>query len=154
MAADTREVVNEMIHQYVKEIGLDKEKTWNTETKRWRWTMGSALIDVFVERIDFGNGTFRDYLRIFSPLMEIPTQGDMAMFYRSLLEINDVNLGVKLSVMKNYNWVYATFERDTKGMDYEELKTTISDLEWWADKLDDELKLKFSGAGPRPDRAV
>jgi hypothetical protein len=25
-------------------------------------------------------------------------------------------------------------------MDYQELATCISDLEWWADKLDDELK--------------
>ncbi|GAB2649661.1 hypothetical protein GCM10027035_49520 [Emticicia sediminis] len=30
--------------------------------------------------------------------------------------------------------------RDIKGMSYNELSTCIGDLEFWADKLDDELK--------------
>jgi hypothetical protein len=28
-------------------------------------------------------------------------------------------------------------------MDFHELSTCIADLEWWADKLDDELKNEF-----------
>jgi hypothetical protein len=42
--------------------------------------------------------------------------------------------------MEGTTKVYATYERDINGMDFSELSTCISDLEWWADKLDDELK--------------
>jgi hypothetical protein len=154
MSTNPHDLVNEMIHTYVKEVGLTKEQTWDPEKKKWRWKMGSAFIDVFLERITFPNGYFRDYIRIFSALMEIPANINQAVFFRHLLEINDTSLGVKLTVMPNSTWVYATFERDVKGMDYEELKTTIYDLEWWADKLDDELKQKFAEAGSKPDRVM
>jgi hypothetical protein len=58
--------------------------------------------------------------------------------------MNDKNLGVKLTLMKGTNKVYATYERDILGMDYSELSTCIADLEWWADKLDDELKSPYN----------
>jgi hypothetical protein len=58
--------------------------------------------------------------------------------------MNDVNLGVKLTLSKESNKVYATYERDILGMDYGELATCIADLEWWADKLDDELKMYYN----------
>jgi hypothetical protein len=48
-------------------------------------------------------------------------------------------------LLPNSDQVYATFERDINGIDFDELATIIADLEWWADKLDDELAAEFSG---------
>jgi hypothetical protein len=100
--------------------------------------------------VPVSNGVLQ-FLRVFSPLMEVPMDRERD-FYRHLLELNDTKLGVKLSVMPGSNLVFATTERNIVGMDYEELSTCVGDLEWWADTLDDELKAKFSLAGPRPDR--
>jgi hypothetical protein len=45
--------------------------------------------------------------------------------------------------MPGTNKIYATYERDIEGIDYEELATCIGDLEWWADKFDDDLNNQF-----------
>jgi len=146
----TREQVEAMIEQYATSVGLTKEQIFNPEKRAYYWTMGSAKIEVFVQSLTLGDGRIRNYLRLFSPLMQVPKALEL-QYYRHLLELNDTQLGVKLSVMKGSDWVYATYERDINGIDYEEVATCIADLEWWADKLDDELKLQFAGAGSRPD---
>ena len=145
MSASLKEKVTEMVHQYVESVGLTKDQTYNEEKKSWHWVIGSARIQVYIETINFSSGSHRDYLRIFSPLMQVP-KGNELPFYRHLLELNDSKLGVKLTVMPNSDWVYATYERDIRGIDYHELATCIADLEWWADKLDDELKEQFPSA--------
>lgn len=142
MSVSQRDKVTEMVHQYIESVGLTKGQTYNEEKKSWNWVIGSARIQVFIHTINFSSGSSRDYLRIFSPLMQIPT-GNKEDYYRHLLELNDSKLGVKLTIMPNSDWVYATYERDIRGMDYHELSTCIADLEWWADKLDDELKEQF-----------
>lgn len=134
--------VTEMVHCYVESIGLSRDQIYNPESKNWRWKIGSANVEVFIQTLTFSNGSRRDFLRIFSPIIEIPTNNILG-FYRHLLELNDSNLGVKLSILPNTQMVYASYERDIKGMDYSELSTCISDLEFWADKLDDELKSQF-----------
>ncbi|GAB4395248.1 MAG: hypothetical protein OHK0053_01380 [Microscillaceae bacterium] len=139
-----KEQVTEMIHRYVEEVGLKREEAYDAEKKSWHWRIGSARIQVYIETLQFSGGHFREYLRVFSPLLQIPA-GQELVFYRHLLELNDSKLGVKLTIMPNSDWVYATYERDILGMDYEELRTCIADLEWWADKLDDELKTQFPG---------
>ncbi len=138
--------VEAMIDAYVKEIGLTKEQTYNTEKKAWYWVKGSARIEVFIQEINFDTHA-RHYLRIFSPIIKVP-ENNQANFYKKLLEINDSKLGVKLTLLPGSTQVYATFERDIKGIDYEELATCIADLEWWADELDDELAAEFSGGQP------
>ena len=143
--------VHDMIGQYAQSVGLNKSQVFDSIKNLWHWRVGSASIQVVVEAVPVGNERIRNYLRIFSPLMEIPSDKELAL-YRYLLELNDSKLGVKLTVLGN--WVYATYERDIKGMDYEELATCIADLEWWADTLDDQLKNKFLGGKPeggRPD---
>ncbi len=137
-----KERVYEMINQYVKSINLDLKDSYNEEKQSWNWRTGSARIQVYIQTVPLQSGSSREYLRIFSPLLQVP-QKDTLAFYRHLLELNDTKLGVKLSVMPNSNWVYATYERDIRGIDYHELATCIADLEWWADKLDDELKAQF-----------
>ena len=134
--------VIDMINRYAESVGLSREQVYKPEKGSWNWKMGSAQIKIYIETIVFNNGTIREYLRIFSPLMEVP-QSDQTRFYRHLLELNDGNLGVKLTIIPNSTWVYATYERDIRGMDYDEVATCIYDLELWADKLDDELKNKF-----------
>ncbi|MCS6824728.1 MAG: YbjN domain-containing protein [Cytophagaceae bacterium] len=139
----TREEVEALIDRYVSEIGLTKEQTYNPERRAWYWVRGSARIEVFVQEIPMG-GYSRFFLRVFSPIMRVPAGRELEC-YRKLLELNDVKLGLKLTLMKGTDQVYATYERDINGIDYEELSTTIADLEWWADKLDDELQLEFAG---------
>ncbi len=139
-----KEKVIEMIHQYTESVGLKREAIFNQEKESWNWRTGSARIQVYIETVPLSSGNTREYLRIFSPLMQLP-QNNLLEFYRHLLELNDTKLGVKLSVMPSSSWVYATYERDIRGIDYHELSTCIADLEWWADKLDDELKAQFLG---------
>jgi hypothetical protein len=137
-----KEKVFDMIHQYTESVGLKRETVFNQEKQSWNWRTGSARIQVYIETVPLSSGNTREYLRIFSPLMQLP-QNNLLAFYRHLLELNDTKLGVKLSIMPDSNWVYATYERDIRGIDYHEVSTCIADLEWWADKLDDELKAQF-----------
>jgi hypothetical protein len=139
--SELRTKVEAFIDDYVKEIGLTKDQTYNAERKAWYWVRGSANIEVFVQEVDGG----REFLRIFSPLMKVP-QGKETQFYRTLLDTNDNCLGVKISTMEGTDQVYVTFERDITGIDYDELKTCIADLEWWADELDDRLINQFGGS--------
>lgn len=141
-----KEQVEAMVDAYVAEIGLTKEQTYNKEKKAWYWVKGSARIEVFIQEINFDTHS-RFYLRIFSPIIKVPAQNQQA-FYKKLLELNDSKLGVKLTLLPTSDQVYATFERDIKGIDYEELATCIADLEWWADELDDELAAEFAGGQP------
>lgn len=141
-----RTQVESMIDSYVEEIGLTKEQTFNPEKRAWYWVKGSARIEVFIQEIKFENHS-RFYLRIFSPVIKVPTT-NLINFYQRLLELNDSKLGVKLTLMPGSDQVYATFERDIKGIDYDELATCIADLEWWADELDDELAREFAGSQP------
>jgi hypothetical protein len=135
-----------MIDKFITEIGLTKEQTYNKERRAWYWTRGSARIEVFIQEVKFETHS-RFFLRVFSPICKVPA-ADKGEFYRRLLEINDTKLGVKLTILPNSDQVYATCERDIKGMDYDELVTTVSDLEWWADVLDDELSQQFAGSTP------
>ncbi|GAB2579236.1 hypothetical protein [Spirosoma areae] len=131
-----------LIQCYVESIGLTKESTYKAKTNNWLWKNGSATIEVFVQTISFPSGGRRDYLRVFSPLLTVPAN-NLLHFYRHLLELNDLRLGVKLCIAPNTQTVYATYERDIRGMDYQELTTCIRDLENWADELDDQLKAQF-----------
>ena len=140
--ATTREQVEVMIDEYVVKIGLTKAQTYNAERRAWYWSRGSAGIEVFIQEIKLSTHS-RFYLRVFSHILKVPV-GSEQKVYKRLLELNDTNLGLKLSLLPNSDKVYATFERDINGIDFEELATTIADLEWWADKLDDELAAEFS----------
>ena len=135
--------VTEMINLYAQSVGLDPQKVYNPINKNWRWAKGSAGIEIFINRLDFGDGRTRDFIKIFSPVIDVPQTASLLAFYRRLLELNDEKLGVKLTIQKGTNKVWATFERDIKGMDAEELNTFIGDFEIWADHLDDLLKAEF-----------
>lgn len=135
--------VVEMVHCYAESVGLDRNSVYNTEKKLWIWRKGSVSIEVNILRLNFANGSSRDFLRVFSPIMEIPSTSNLLAFYRRLLELNDEKLGIKICLVPNSNKVWASFDRDIKGIDFNELTTFIVDFEYWADKLDDELKAQF-----------
>jgi len=139
--------VEDMIDKYVVEVGLTKDQVYNAERKAWYWTRGSASIEVFITEIKFDDGFARYYIRVFSPILKVPADNQLACF-RRLLELNDQSLGVKLTVLPNSDQVYATFERDIQGIDYEEVRTIIYDAEWWADHLDDQLAAEFATGRP------
>ena len=135
--------VTEMINKYADSVGLDRQKVFNPTNKNWQWMKGSASIEIFINRLDFGNGAIRDFIKIFSPVMDITNSINQLALYRRLLELNDEKLGVKLTIQKGTSKVWATFERDIKGMDLEEVNTFINDFEIWADHFDDLLKAEF-----------
>ncbi|MES2774682.1 MAG: YbjN domain-containing protein [Bacteroidota bacterium] len=135
--------VSEMIHCYAESVGLDRVKVFNPEKKNWLWKKGSASIELFIQRLTFADGYQRDFVKIFSPVMDMPQTTRLLEFYRRLLELNDEKLGIKLTMQKGADKIWATFERDIKGIDYNELTTFISDFEHWADILDDLLKAEF-----------
>lgn len=152
----TPQQVLDHVKQFIQSVGVDPATCWNEQNKAYYIFKGSAKLEIFVSSHPNADGTSRDFLRIFSGLMKVPAAAD-AKFYRRLLEIGDQSLGVKLTVMPNAkpdnDWVYATYERDTNGLDYNETVTCISDMGLWADHLDDLLKNEFGG-GNDPARPV
>ena len=135
--------VVEMIHCYAESIGLDRNSAYYPEKKVWLWRKGSVQIEVKIQRLTFADGYFRDILRVFSPIMDVPSTSNLLGFYRRLLELNDEKLGIKLCLVPNSPKVWASFDRDITGIDFNELRTFIGDFEFWADKLDEELKGQF-----------
>ena len=135
--------VTEMIHCYAESVGLSRSQCYNPTNKNWLWKKGSANIEVYINRLTFESGSKRDFIKIFSPVMNMPQTTKLLEFYRRLLELNDEKLGIKLTMQKGVDKIWATFERDIKGMDYSELSTFIADFEYWADQLDDVLQGEF-----------
>ncbi|MCS6820665.1 MAG: YbjN domain-containing protein [Microscillaceae bacterium] len=141
-----KEDVYRMIAQFVKSVGLDPREVFHPEDQVWHWQYNDHDIQVFVETIYFKEGYVREYLRIFSPLLALPQPYEVNLMelLRYLLELNDVKLGVKISIMPRTDWVYATYERDIRGMDYQELVTCLSDLAWWAEQLTQEIENRIA----------
>lgn len=139
----TIEAAKGYIEQFISSLGLSPAECFNSQKNAWYLKKGSANIEVFISSHQQSNEKVRNYLRIYSPIMQVPAT-NVIQFYRRLLELNDTSLGVKISIMKNSNQVYCTFERDLNGIDYDETQTCISDLAVWADFLDDSLKKEFN----------
>lgn len=135
--------VVEMVHCYAESVGLDRQTAYNAEKAYWMWTKGSATIQVVIHKLNYDNGSRRDFIRIFSPIMDVPATTQLLGYYRRLLELNDEKFGIKFTLAPNTNKVWGTFERDIKGIDFNELTTFISDFEHWADTMDDQLKDQF-----------
>jgi hypothetical protein len=135
--------VVEMVHCYAESVGLDRHTVYIPDKDYWLWTKGTATIQTLIHKLNYDNGTRRDFIRILSPVMEVPTTNQLIGFYRRLLELNEEKFGIKFTLIPNTTKVWAAFERDIKGIDFNELSTFISDFEHWADTLDDQLKDQF-----------
>lgn len=149
---NTPEVILGYVRQFIQSVGVDPATCWNEQNRAYYIFKGSAKIEIFVSSHPESNGTTRHYLRIFSGLMRVP-ENNKERFYRRCLEVSDQSLGVKLTLVPNAapdnDWLYATYERDINGMDYNETVTCINDMGLWADWLDDTLKNEF-GTGTAP----
>ena len=134
----------EMINDFVTSKGISLSEVYNPEQKKWSLKRGSASVQILLLSIPVGNGVIREFVQAASPIMLIP-KGKELEFYRRLLELNDVKLGVKFSIQKGGEQVWALAERDLIGIDYPEMVTLLEDLAFWADELDDILKNEFAG---------
>lgn len=142
--ADT-ERVEGMIKQYLQQIGLKPEECYNEKNNAWYWFRGSAKIEMFISESKVTDIDIRQYLRVYSTTMKVPQNNQLA-FYRRLLDLNDVSLGMKFSTYNEF--VYITTERNIKGMDYDEMTALVYNLELWADQYDDKMKAEFPDAFP------
>lgn len=139
------------VKNFIASVGIDPATCWHEENKAYYIYKGSARIEIFVSSHTQQDGSTRNFLRIFSGLMKVP-QSNRERFYRRCLEVSDQSLGVKLTVRPDAtpdnDWLYATYERDISGLDYDETKTCIEDMGLWSDWLDDTLQKEFTEAGP------
>jgi len=131
-----------MINDFVAEKGIDPNSVYNAEKKLWSLKRGSAHIDVMLLEVPVGEGVIREFIQVASPIIKVP-KGKELQFYRRLLELNDVKLGVKLSIQKDTDQVWALAERDLIGIEYSEMVTVMEDLGFWADQFDDLLTSEF-----------
>lgn len=131
----------ELINHYVRENGLSVDDIYDEERGSWFWTRGDVKIQAMLQTVGEDDEQ-RNYLRVFSPLVKLPS-ASVTAFYRKLLELNDVSLGVKLTIEEGGNQVYATYERDLEGIDYNEIVKIISDLELWSEDLTGQLVEQF-----------
>ena len=136
--------VADMVNDFVRSLGININDVYDPEKKIWYLKRGSAPVQIMLLSVPVGENSIREFLQVASPLMKVPKGKELA-FYRKLLELNDVKLGVKFSVQKDSDQVWALYERDLIGIGYDELTTCIEDLGYWADTLDDELKAEFGG---------
>jgi len=133
----------DMINDFISERGVDPSTVYNETKKTWSLKRGSAHIDIMLLEIPVGNDQIREFLQAASPIIKVPKAKEL-LFYKRLLELNDIKLGVKLSLQKDSDLVWALTERDLIGMDYSELQTILEDIGFWADEFDDILNKEFS----------
>ena len=144
----TPQQILDNVKNFIQSVGVDPTTCWNEQNKAYYVFKGSAKLEIFVSSHPQNDGITRHYLRIFSGIAKVPAT-DKERFYRRCLEVSDQSLGVKLTAMPNADptndWIYATYERDIAGMDYNETVTCINDMGLWADWLDDQFKNEFGG---------
>ena len=145
----TPEIVHQYIQQYFLGIGLTKDQVYDAQAEAYYWMRGSARLEMFITKFVTSSGFTRHYLRIFSPLLQLPSY-NREQAYRYLLELSHGSLCVKMTMREGSDFVFAAFERDIVGMDYIEFFNMVSDMEWWADELDDRLKKMFPAEPTAP----
>jgi hypothetical protein len=131
-----------MINDFVTEKGIKLKDVYDAEKKVWHLIRGSAIIDILLISVPVSESETREFLQIASPVANVP-KGKELPFYKRLLELNDGNLGVKLSLQPDTDQIWALFERDLIGLSYSEMKICIEDLGYWADEFDDLLSSEF-----------
>jgi hypothetical protein len=131
-----------MINDFVIEKGIKLKDVYDSERNVWHLLRGSAIIDILLINVPVSESETREFIQIASPVAIVP-HGRELLFYKRLLELNDGNLGVKLSLQPDTKQIWALFERDLFGLSYSEMKICIEDLGYWADEFDDLLSNEF-----------
>jgi hypothetical protein len=135
------EIVKEYIRHLCTEVGVNAEKIFNTETGAWYFVQGNSTIEVFLTAQKNPQEEQQIFIRCMSPLCAIPRDiPKQFILYKTALAINSTYLGFKLIADESRGIVCAVSERNIEGMDYGEMISLISDLGFWAGKLDMYLK--------------
>lgn len=140
----TSAMVTVYVNQLCTEIGCTPESIYNKEYNSWSFTRGSASIEVSMCSYETVVKTVRTFVRCFSPVYALPADNTKKIqLFQEALQNNSTMMGIKLGIIPDMGYMYAIAERDIDGMDYNEFKTLVSDLGYWADQLDDLLKERF-----------
>jgi hypothetical protein len=137
-------VVQAYIQRLCRETGTDADTVYSKKTGAWYFLHGTSTIEVFITSHLTSHGTVRTFLRCFSPLQALPlTDEKKFKLFRAALELNEEHLGIKLAIDNKKEAMCVIGERDTDGMDYEEMVTTIIDTGDLAQKLNHLMKSYF-----------
>lgn len=134
-------VVQAYIQRLCREIGTDSESIYNKKTGAWYFSQNSATIEVFITSNLTSQGSVRNFIRCFSPLQAIPLSEEKKLnLFKAALEMNEEFAGIKIAVDNKKEILCVIGERDTDGMDYQEMVTTIMDTGELAVKLNGLMK--------------
>jgi hypothetical protein len=126
-----------MVEKFFQKIGINaaNNRLKDAETPAWMVVRGSAAVYISLHESDGGSS-----LRIFSPILFLPTE-NILPFYRRCLEINRELLSCALCVQDDK--VAIVSQRPIEGLDPEELEGTVGYLAAVADELDNKLADEF-----------
>jgi hypothetical protein len=136
-SGSTIEEVAHLIQNYFKGRNLDyhKQELPGSEGCGWWLTEGSAKVYIFVQDSPVG-----PVMRITSPIVYIPENNKEA-FYRHLLDLNGNLASCHLATYDNYVLVLA--QRQTNGITQEDVDSTVWNVAYVADLLDDRLVAEY-----------
>lgn len=126
----------EIIEKAIDSLSIPAIAARDEESGQWNFTRGSATIAVgIVSNERFPNGYF--YVSsILMDVSEVPSSERLNL-YQTLVEKNAALVNMKLCI--NNGFVVLISNRDATGLDVEEVATTIDQLSYYADLLDDKL---------------
>jgi hypothetical protein len=123
------------------DLGVDASSIYNEKTGSWYFTQNGSTIEVFLTAQKNPQQEQQVFIRCMSPLCAIPRDlPKQFVLYKTAMAINATYLGYKLTADETRGIVCAVTERNIEGMDYNEMITLISELGFWAGKLDAFLK--------------
>ena len=131
---------NATIEKGIESLGIPAADTRGKEAGQWDFNRGSASVAVGIVSNDrFPNG----YFYVNSILMSINdvSAAKKEEFFRNLAEINTTLVNMKLCLSNDL--VMLMSNRDATGLDADEVASSINDLSYYADMLDDRLKDDF-----------
>jgi hypothetical protein len=131
---------NATIEKGIESLGIPAADTRGKEAGQWDFNRGSASVAVGIVSNDrFPNG----YFYVNSILMSINdvSAAKKEEFFRTLAEINTTLVNMKLCLSNDL--VMLMSNRDATGLDADEVASSINDLSYYADMLDDRLKDGF-----------
>jgi hypothetical protein len=129
-------VVQAYIERLCRETGTDSLSIYNKDTGAWYFKQDNTTIEVFITSHFTPHGTVRNFIRCFSPLQTIPLSEEKKFtLFKTALELNEEHTGIKIAIDNRKETLCVIGERDTDGMDYQEMVTTIIDTGTLAAKL-------------------
>jgi hypothetical protein len=111
--------------------GLEPDECYDDEHNYWRFAKGS--VEIYVSLLDIGG---EHYVTIGAPIMAVPQSRREDLFAR-LLEENALRIAVKFSIRADVVWL--EFNREMKGLGFDEAARALVRVAEVADELDEVL---------------